>query len=31
MEDLLVPQCESVRDMEMCVCTSRYKRLLCLK
>ena len=27
MEDLLVPQCESVRDMEMCVCTSRYKRL----
>ena len=27
MEDLLVPQCESIREVEMCVCTSSYKRL----
>ena len=27
MEDLLVPQCESIREVEMCVCISSYKRL----
>ena len=24
VEDLIVPQCESIREVEMCVCTSSY-------